>query len=226
MILFVTGTGTGIGKTHLSEALLLRAGRERSVLGYKPIESGCLPGDATSDHARLAAASSFHVKHLPEYCFGAPVSPHLAAKLEGRPIDLNATAARVHGIAREVEILLVELAGGLYSPLDGRFTNADFLRLVQSQEPATRTLLVAPDRLGVLHDLGATLRAAASEGVIVHGIALSMPATIDPSTGTNGREMNALTAVPVLGTVERAPPSELANAAAVRSICSILLGIS
>lgn len=222
-VLIVAGTGTEIGKTHVAEAILLRAGRDRAVLGYKPVESGTAPGDSNADSARLAAASSFHVKHSPAYRFGAPISPHLAARLEGGPIDLRVLRDKVAELEPQVDLLLVELAGGLFSPLTDALVNADFVHGLQEDHPTAKTLLLAPDRLGVLHDVLATTLAAASRGVRIDAVALSAPAQDDASTGTNAAELARLAGLPILGTVSRRSPERLADSSTIARISSELL---
>ena len=69
-------------------------------------------------------------------------------------------------------------------------------------------MLVAPDRLGVLHDVGATHRAAASAGVVVDAVVLMAPAKADASTGSNAAELALLTAQPILA-LPRAGVDEL-----------------
>ena len=83
-LIVVTGTGTGIGKTHIAEAILRAWARHRPgarLIGLKPIESGVSVG-AVTDSGRLAAASTFHVKQS-GYALSAPLSPHLAARQRG-----------------------------------------------------------------------------------------------------------------------------------------------
>lgn len=222
-VLIIAGTGTDIGKTHVAEAILIREGRAHSVLGYKPVESGAAPGDLTADSARLAAASSFHVKQRPAYRFDAPVSPHLASRLEGIAIEPSLLRETVRKLEPQVDLLLVELAGGLFSPLTDDTTNADFVRSLQEDHPAARTLLVAPDRLGVLHDVLATTLAAAARGVRLDAIALSATASEDASTGTNAAELKHLTKIPVIGTVPRRPAARLADSSTIAHISSYLL---
>jgi len=88
------------------------------------------------------------------------VAPHLAARRAGVRIDLK-EIQRWLG-EHPAPVVAVETAGGLFSPLtDKGFTNAD---LVTALAPAA-LVLVAPDRLGVLHDLTATLGLAATRGL-------------------------------------------------------------
>ncbi len=196
------GTGTSVGKTHLAERLLRAFGAEGlRAYGYKPIESGVADLEAT-DIARLARASSFHVKQEPlRNVFRAPISPHLAARAEGRTIDLAAIRSEITRLAQLVEALLVELPGGAFSPLTGDILVAEFARSVR----AARVVLVAPDRLGVLHDVGAATRACASVGLPLHGVVLNAPEVSDASTGRNAAELPLVTRAPLLAEIPRGP---------------------
>lgn len=186
--LVIVGVGTGVGKTHLGVALaraLALQGEE--VVGLKPIESGVAPG-VLSDAAQLATASTFHVKHPAPYVFTDPVSPHLAARRSGEAIDLRAVAAWID--AHVCAWVLVETAGGLLSPLGPGITNLDLARALRPDA----VVLVAQDRLGVLHDVTAcqlALKVLASElrEVVV---VLQAPSNPDASTGTNAAELLAL----------------------------------
>ena len=182
----ICGTGTEIGKTHVACALIdhLVATGAR-VVGLKPIESG-VDGAAETDSARLG-------KHAATADLGAcfafrdPVSPHLAARREHRSIELDPIRRWV--AERDADWQVVETAGGLLSPLSPSLSNLD---LALALEP-TSVVLCAPDRLGVLHDVSASLlalqQAALADRTIV---ALSTPAVVDDSTGSNGAELDLL----------------------------------
>jgi dethiobiotin synthetase len=220
-LLVVTGTGTGIGKTAIATAFVAaRAGRGGMVAGIKPVESGVTaeppaPGESIADARRRAAldvtalgqVSTFHVTRFPPpYLFASPVSPHLAARREGRTIDLAAIARWVADIREHADRVVLELPGGLYSPLSATATNATLLRAFGD----AKAVLIAPDRLGVLHEVIATTRAARADGIVLDGIVLSAPAEPDDSTGTNADELRLTApAVPVLATLPRAPRQEL-----------------
>lgn len=213
----ITGTATEIGKTHFGEALLRRlASRGLRVFGAKPIESGV--GVGRSDADRLGSASSFHVKH-PRVALRTPISPHLAARRELAFINLAALAQGLRAAQESADILLVELPGGLFTPLTEGALNIDFLRLL----PCDDILLVAPDRLGVLHDVLATTRAAPD--VAFSGIVLIAPPQPDASTGTNGDELRRFTPVPILATVPRGPAELLAEGPAIDAIARLLLAL-
>jgi dethiobiotin synthetase len=217
----VVGTGTGVGKTHVCCALLeawTRGGTPAA--GLKPIESGA-PAEAgePSDQERLlASCRSFHVKradadrpfHVKRslYSFPDPVSPHLAAERAGTAIDLAAICEWVETNAAAMTV--VETAGGLFSPLA---IGVDNLALVRALAPAD-VVLVAPDRLGVLHDVTATLGLAAARGFSIGTVVLSAPATPDASTGHNAHELTRLGITTPLAVFPRAAPSDPASQSA------------
>lgn len=196
----VVGTGTGIGKTWLS-CHLIRALRARGLhaLGLKPIESGVTPL-STTDGGELARASyddaelAKTLELSAPYRLLEPISPHLAARNAGTTIELHAPLKYVRDREstrmgdRNADLSIIETAGGLFSPLAPGLTNWDLARAL---EPA-RWLLVAPDSLGVLHDVTATLRASNSLGRSPDAIALCRSRPADASTGTNADEIERL----------------------------------
>src|SRR3954453_8914730 len=91
--LFITGTGTGVGKTYVASliAMALRAAGKR-VGGYKPVASGCefLNGKITSPDAAALWEAAGRPGTLEQVCpqlFAAPLAPHLAARAEGKQVD-------------------------------------------------------------------------------------------------------------------------------------------
>jgi dethiobiotin synthetase len=228
-LLVVTGTGTGIGKTHVA-ASLVRAWAARTpasggglgIVGLKPIESG-VDGSGPTDWETLGQASTFHVTRFrPPYMYALPISPHLAARQRGEAIELANVKEWVDGVRADATGVLVELPGGLFSPLGPGESNAS---LVQLLEPSA-VVLVAPDRLGVLHDVGAATRAARSASVAINGIVLSAPEQPDTSGGTNAAELPLVTDVPVLATFRRAPAQELAREPEAARVLDALLARS
>ena len=221
----IAGTGTAVGKTHVGCALLgswAELGVE--AVGLKPIESGIADLTELSDQERLTDASqAFHVKrpgtppmfHVkrPLYALPEPLSPHLAARRAGVRIELNAIRSWV--LDHPARVVVVETAGGLFSPLtDDAATNAD---LVTALKPAT-LVLVAPDRLGVLHDLTATLGLAAARGLPHAAVVLSAPERADLSTGKNAEELVRLGIASVVASFPRASPSDAVSREAATAL--------
>jgi dethiobiotin synthetase len=194
-VVVVLGTGTGVGKTWVSVGLA-RALRSLGafVLALKPIETGVVPNGtmADSDAGQLARASSA-LPGDPPYRLLDAVSPHLAARRASAPISLGVALTYVREqIALGAEFapacVIVETAGGLLSPLADGVTNWD---LARGLEPAL-WLLVAPDALGVLHDLSATLEVMKGRGRAPDHVLLSAARDPDSSTGTNASELRRL----------------------------------
>ncbi|MDB4933381.1 MAG: Dethiobiotin synthetase [Labilithrix sp.] len=226
-LLVVTGTGTGIGKTHATSAIarawaraLVEAGiPEPKVAALKPVESGVQAHEA-SDVATLEHASTFHVKRVPPpYMLARAVSPHLAARDEGRTLEIGPIREYVRGAVELAHAVAVELPGGLFTPLAPDLCNADVARALDPDA----VLLVAPDRLGVLHDVAASTRAADALGLVLTGIVLVAPDHPDASTGTNAAELPLVTGVPVVATLPRAPAEELAEREDVKALVASLV---
>ena len=164
------------------------------MAALKPVETGLTGGvqRERSDAAILASASS-SAPETPPFVFADPLSPHLAARRAGRSIELRSIRDYVSRHENEatssvMSFVLVETAGGGLSPLAPRLTNAD---LALALEPAI-WILVAPDSLGVLHDVSATLAALAARGRLPDHVVLCRAREPDASTGTNGAELREL----------------------------------
>jgi dethiobiotin synthetase len=180
----VVGTGTGVGKTFLSCALLRHVtGLGRRAAGRKPVESGVVPGGDT-DAAALARAGAAEAG-APPYVFSDPVSPHLAARRVGATVELDVACAWASRDA-ELDLLLVETAGGLLTPLSSAATNLD---LVRTLDPDA-IVLVGLDRLGVLHDVGVVRLVLIEAGLWPRTLTVLMgPESPDLTTGGNAPEL-------------------------------------
>jgi dethiobiotin synthetase len=157
------------------------------------------------------------VKHF-GYVFAEPLSPHLAARETDTPIRLDVLVPLIHAARATADVLLVELPGGLFSPLSDTEVNAD---LVRATRPDV-TLLVAPDRLGVLHEVISTHRAASTAAVDLDGIVLIAPERPDASTGLNAAELARVIDVPVMATLGRGSPQDLAAGDRMRALAQQL----
>jgi dethiobiotin synthetase len=204
--LFITGTDTAIGKTYVA-ALIARAlvaGGHR-VGVYKPAASGCSrqEGKLISDDAmRLwrAAGSPGTLADVCPQLFEAPLAPHLAALAEGRSLDPALLRSGLEVWLDTSDVVLVEGAGGLMSPLGEDEFVADL-----AHDFGFPLLIVAGNRLGVINHVLQTLITAATfrDGLAVPGIVLNElgPPTDDVSIGSNAREIRRLAVPPLLAEV-------------------------
>jgi dethiobiotin synthetase len=151
--IFVTGTGTDIGKTFVTATLvrhLRAAGREASAL--KPVVSGFdMAAAQTSDPGVLLAAqgkpvNAEEIERISPWRFAAPLAPDMAAAREGRSVDfkeLIAFSQRAADSARGT--LLIEGVGGVMVPLDARHTVLDWMSALRLP-----VLMVAGSYLGTI----------------------------------------------------------------------------
>ena len=191
-VVAVSGTGTGVGKTYVATALTLALASRGSVVAVKPYESGH-GGPFGPDQRALAEASTIDVTELGlrVRCFPDAVAPPEAARRVGERVDLWSFLARFQAArARFSGMVVLELAGGIHSPFDDAHTNAAVLRALAPEHH----LLVAPNRLGVLHDARATVRAARADGLIFDALVLSQTAATgaDASCDSNARALETL----------------------------------
>lgn len=186
MILFVTGTDTGVGKTVASAWLALREQREgRSVRYVKPLQTGLGPGEAGSDADLVAEATGIPVRELMR--LRAPLAPLVAARLEHRDIDVEALARAVQDESERCDTLIVEGAGGILVPITETNSMADFAVRI-----GARAVVVARPSLGTLNHTALTLEAAARRNLPVAGIVISAwPEHPDLTHQTNLEELRA-----------------------------------
>ncbi len=172
--LFVAGTGTDVGKTHIACALLQAArARGLSVDAFKPVVSGFDPAaPKASDPARLAAALG-----RPEAWddvsprrYRAPLAPNLAARLEGETLAIADLVAdcRTWLDGRDVDLALVEGAGGVMSPMTEDATNLDLMTAL-----ALPVLLVAGSYLGTASHLLTALEVLRARSLTIAAIVVS-----------------------------------------------------
>lgn len=167
---FVTGTDTEVGKTVASCALLQAA---RSLgyrtAGYKPVASGSEmtpEGLRNSDALALQRNSSLALEYaaVNPYTFAEPTSPHIISADEGRPIRADVLSDGLRALGTQAEWLLVEGAGGWFTPLAEDFTFADW---VQSER--LPVILVVGVKLGCINHAMLTAQAVEQAGLLLAG---------------------------------------------------------
>ena len=174
---FVTGTGTEVGKTVLAAAIARSvAATGARVAVFKPAVSG-LDQDGEPDHAllRRAAGSTQSDDEVAPYRFGPPVSPHLAAELAGDPIDPEHVVASAHAAADRADFLVCEGVGGLLVPLTLGYLVRDFAR-----ELGLPVVIAAAPGLGTINHTLLTIEAARAVGLEAKLVVLT-PWPDDPS---------------------------------------------
>jgi dethiobiotin synthetase len=204
--LFITGTGTGVGKTYIT-ALIANAlrGAGKRVGVYKPVASGCemRGGQLVSPDAVALWTAAGQPGTLEAVCpqvFAAPLAPHLAARAEGRRVDAALLRNGLNYWRESCDVILVEGAGGLMSPISDDDYNADL-----AEEFGYPLIVVAANELGTINATLQTLVTAATyrDGRNVAGIVLNSPRRLndDPSVDSNADELARRCVPPLLATV-------------------------
>jgi dethiobiotin synthetase len=168
--LFITGTDTGVGKTAVAVALAAdRRAAGMRVGVYKPVASGVV-FDGSSDVERLweAAGRPLSLAHVCPQAFAAAIAPVQAAMAEGKQVDEQLLRDGIRPWQDVSEWVIVEGAGGLFSPLGERSLNVDLAR-----DLALPLVIVDAARLGMIGRTLATVRAARAEGLTVAEVVIS-----------------------------------------------------
>ena len=199
--LFVTSTGTGIGKTLVTTLLIgqLRA-QGREVAAVKPVITGFDPADAAaSDTGLLLAAlgravTARNVAAISPWRFAAPLSPDMAAAREGAALSAAAIAAFCRDADRPGQVTLAEGVGGAMVPLGGRETLLDAMAAL-----GWPAVLVTGSYLGTLSHTLTTARALSAAGVPLAGVVISeSPESPVPPAETAATLFRYVPSVPVI----------------------------
>lgn len=204
--LFVTGTSTEVGKTFVGALIakaLVAAGHRVGV--YKPAASGCRrEGDSlVADDAVALWDAAGKPGELDAVCpqrFAAPLAPHLAARSEGKQLDMDLLREGLTCWHDRCDIVVVEGAGGLMSPLGDEEYVADL-----ACDFGYPLVVVAANRLGVINQTLQTLITAATfrDGLPVAGVVLNdvEEPSADESAATNREEIARRCVPPMLAHV-------------------------
>ena len=169
-VYFVSGIDTDIGKTVATGVLakqLLQQGK--SVITQKPVQTGCQNiADDIAVHRKIMGIPMQEADKqkltMPEI-FSYPASPHLAARLDGRALDVHKIRTATQQLAAQYEIVLVEGAGGLMVPLTENLLTIDYI-----QQQAYPVILVTSGRLGSINHTLLSFVALKQYGISLHSL--------------------------------------------------------
>jgi dethiobiotin synthetase len=210
--LFITGTDTGVGKTHLATRIIaaLRAQGWR-VGAYKPVASGSkdgADGPVWSDLEQLhgALAGEFERERICPQRFNAPLAPPVAARREGKTVDAAILRSGFDWWRERADFLVVEGAGGLLSPLTETECVADL-----AASFGLPLIIVARLSLGTINHTLLTIEAAQSRNLAIAGIIFNqpVPADDDASPASNPEELQKRCPVPILAIEPYAATADL-----------------
>ncbi len=177
-VFFITGTDTGVGKTVLT-ALLARFLRKSGLnaVALKPVCSGGR-ADAQALHDALTGALS--LDEINPWHFRPPIAPLLAARRDRKRVRLNDVLTHVRAMQKRFDVVLIEGAGGLLSPLGDCFNSRDIITALRATP-----IVVCPNRLGSVNQVLLTLEALPKSFRRRARVVLMSPPQPDISTRTN-----------------------------------------
>ena len=199
---FITGTDTGIGKTTVTLALL-RALKQQgyTVAGMKPVSAGCRKtpqGLRNDDAEQLQRESSIEIPYdtINPFAYDPPIAPHIAAAQSGRPIDIAQVTAAYQRIAAQVDVVLVEGAGGWAVPINDWLSMADVAKALNLP-----VVLVSGIRLGCLNHTLLTHAAIEASGCACAGWIANHLCPPDSVTESNVRYLRQALPIAYLGAI-------------------------
>ena len=147
--LFLTGTNTDVGKTFIGTKLIKDLNKKYNYLAFKPIETGCrkkgsklIPADSSKYRSILSKVMT--LDELNPFRFVPPVSPYLAIKRARKRIYIKDYYKKLKMISKDAPVLL-EGAGGAFSPLALDGLNIDLMKMIKSIN-----ILIIKDELGCI----------------------------------------------------------------------------
>jgi dethiobiotin synthetase len=201
--LFVSGTDTEVGKTYVATMIiksLVAAGHRVGV--YKPVASDCVSDGSqlVSEDAVALWEAAGRPLSLDVVCpqrYMAPLAPHLSARQEGRELDTERMRTGLSAWVGECDIVVVEGAGGLMSPISDDEYFADL-----AYEFGYPVLIVSPNMIGVINQtLSALITATCFRGGLnVAGVILNDARRFDGdvSMESNREQIESRAMAPVI----------------------------
>lgn len=131
-VFFVTGSDTGVGKT-LASGILARELKKSGVkvITQKPVQTGSsFPAEDIIEHRKIMDVSLTDDDldgKTSSYVFSFPASPHLAAEIDGKQIDVSVINSHTKYLSENYDIVIQEGAGGLMVPMTREFLTIDYI---------------------------------------------------------------------------------------------------
>ncbi|MDD3242827.1 MAG: dethiobiotin synthase [Eubacteriales bacterium] len=221
--LFITGTGTDMGKTYIA-GLIVKKLKEsgRSAAYYKAAMSGNLsradgsliPGDALQ--VKTMSGIDQSLESMCPYVYENAVSPHLASRMEGNPVQLCVVKQTFHDVCQHYDYVTVEGSGGILCPLcfdEARIQLEDVVK-----ELNLSSVLVADAGLGTINSVVLTAEYMRARGLPVKGIILNHFHPGDPMEEDNKFMCEVMTGLKVLACVQQGDTSLAMDAAALAAL--------
>ena len=195
---FITGSDTDVGKTYIACELIRQLyNLDTRLETRKPVESGCVIDETgeliAADALKLQAANNRleTMQRIAPYRFKAALAPPRAAALEGCDLQI-ADLVNACSLDDSDHLLIVEGAGGFYSPLAQNGLNADLASLLQ-----LAVVIVVNDRVGAINQALMTIQAVESRHLVIAAIIMNQVNKNTESGMNNYLDLHSLCSYPI-----------------------------
>lgn len=204
--IFVTGTGTDVGKTYVTALIVkklreygLNAGYYKAALsGAEMVNDKLVAGDA--DYVNTVSRINEKPNDMVSYIYRNAVSPHLASKIEGNPVDINKVVEDYKDICERFDYVTMEGSGGIVCPIRYDENNKIFLKDI-IKELGLSTIIVADAGLGTINSIVLTVEYMRSYNIEIKGIILNKY-TGGIMQEDNKKMVEEITNIPVIACVK------------------------
>lgn len=204
--IFVTATGTDVGKTYVTGLIIkklveagLNAGYYKAALsGAMATETGLLPGDAV--YVNQISGLNEKVENLVSFVYQNPVSPHLAAKIEGNPVELEVIKKAYENAKQKYDYITMEGSGGIVCPI--RYDDTKIMLEDIIKELHLSTVIIADAGLGTINATVLTVEYLKQKNIPIKGIIFNRFHQGSPMEADNKEMVEKLTGIPVLTCVK------------------------
>lgn len=207
--LFVIGTDTDVGKTYVTGLLLKKLREDGKKAAYfkaamsgneRDAQGNLIPGDAL--HVKTMSGIDQPLDTMCPYVYERAVSPHLAAQIEGNPVELTRVLQELHSLCTNYDFVTMEGSGGILCPIRVDQTTQLFLPdLIRAC--GMDCLLVADAGLGTINAVGLTAAYLKAQKIGLRGILFNHFVPGDPMHEDNKHMCETLTGVPVVACVQQ-----------------------
>ena len=204
--IFITATGTDIGKTFVTALIVKKlrdtgynAGYYKAALsGAEISENGLIPGDA--QYVNKIANINETMDNLVSYVYKEAVSPHLASKIEGNPVEMNKVIEDFNNALSKYDYLTMEGSGGIVCPI--RYDHKKIMLEDIIKELGLSTLIIADAGLGTINHAVLTAEYLKNRNISVKGIILNHYIEDNIMHEDNKKMIETITKIPVIAVVK------------------------
>lgn len=204
--IFITATGTDVGKTFVT-ALMVKRLREAgynagyykaAISGAEVTENGLIPGDA--DYVNRVASIGEKTENLVSYVYKNAVSPHLAAMIEDNPVEMDVIKAAYHKAVSKYDYITVEGSGGILCPIRYDETKIMLEDIIKALDLSA--IIIADAGLGTINATVLTVEYMKQKNIPIKGVIFNRYHEGNFMEEDNKKMVEMMTGIPVIAVVK------------------------